>query len=133
MWEISLLLSITFLFLIARCLLAFGVYLPVLSSIESAKIFEADSDNTSGHLPIQMTLNFTMNDNSLYDGDPQCSEKKYKIFWSKFSLVDINTKYVTLLLYDLEKGDINPTDSERAAEKISKLQHIPMRIYFGDS
>ena len=25
------------------------------------------------------------------------------------------------LLYDLEKGDIDPTDSERAAEKISKL------------
>ena len=69
-----------------------------------------------------MTLNFTMNDNSAsYDGDPQCSEKKYKIFWSKFSLVDINTKYVTSLLYDLEKGDIDPTDSKRAVEKISKL------------
>ena len=74
----------------------------LLSSIESAKTFEADSDNTSDHLPIQMTLNFTMNDNSAsYDGDHPCSEKKYKIFWSKFSLVDINTKYVTPLLYDL--------------------------------
>ena len=95
----------------------------LLSSIESAKTSEADSDSTSDHhLPIQMTSNFTMNDNSAsYDGDPQCSEKKYKIFWSKFSLVDINTKYVTPLLYDLEKGDIDPTDSERAAEKISKL------------
>ena len=71
------------------------------SSIEPAKTFEADSDNTSDHLPIQMTLNLTMNDNSAsYDGDPQCSEKKSKIFWSKFSLVDINTKYVTPLLYE---------------------------------
>ena len=69
-----------------------------------------------------MTLNFTINDNSAsYDRDPQCFEKKSKIFWSKFSLVDINTKYVTSLLYDLVKGDIDPTDSERAAEKISKL------------
>ena len=94
----------------------------MLSSIESAKTFEADPDNTSDHLPIQMTLNFTINDNSAsYDGDPQCSKKKSKIFWSKFSLVDINTKYVTSLLYDLEKGDIDPTDTERAVEKISKL------------
>ena len=79
-------------------------------SIESAKTFEAD------HLPIQMTLNLTANDNSAsYDGDPQCSyEKKSKLLWSKFSLVDINTKYVTPLLYDSEKGDIGPTDSERA-------------------
>ena len=39
-------------------------------SIESAKTFEADSDNTSDHLSIQMTLNFTMNDNSAsYDGE----------------------------------------------------------------
>ena len=94
----------------------------LLSSIESVKTFEADSDNTSDHLPIQMTLNFTMNDNSAsYDGDPQCSEEKSTIFWSKFSLVDINTKYVTPPLYDLEKGDIDPTDSERVVEKISKL------------
>ena len=28
---------------------------------------------------------------------------------------------MTSLLYDLEKGDIDPTDSERAVEKISKL------------
>ena len=28
---------------------------------------------------------------------------------------------MTPLLYDLEKGDIDPTDSQRAAEKISKL------------
>ena len=61
------------------------------SSIESAKTFEADPDNTSD-VP---TLNFTVNGNStLYNGDPQCSERKSKIFWSKFSLVDINTKYV---------------------------------------
>ena len=94
----------------------------LLSGIESAKTFEADPDNTSDHLLIQMTLNFTMNDNSAsYDGDPQCSKKKSKFFWSKFSLVDINRKYVTPFLYDLEKSDIDPTDSGRAAEKISKL------------
>ena len=94
----------------------------LLSSIESAKTFEADSNNTSDHLPIQMTLNFTMSDNSAsYDGDPQCSKKKSHTFCSKLSLVDINTKYVTPLLYDLEKGDIDPTDSKRAVEKISKL------------
>ena len=69
-----------------------------------------------------MTLNFTMNDNSAsYDGDPQCCNKKSKIFWSNFSLVDINKNCVTPLLYDLEKGDIDPTDSERAVEKISKF------------
>ena len=42
----------------------------LLSSTESAKTFEADPDNTSDHLPIQVTLNFTMNGNSAsYDGD----------------------------------------------------------------
>ena len=94
----------------------------LLSSTESAKTFEANPDNTPEHLPIQMTLNFAMNDNSaLYHGDPQCSKKKSKIVWSEFSLVDVNTKYVTPLSYELEKGDIDPTDSERAVEKISKL------------
>ena len=94
----------------------------MLNSIESTKTFEADPDNTSDHLPIQMTLNFTVNGNSAsYDGDPQCPKKKSKFFWSKFSLVDINTEYVTPILYDLEKGDIDPTDSDRAVEKISKL------------
>ena len=59
----------------------------LLSSIESAKIFEVDPDNTSDHLPIQMTLNFTMNDNSTsYDGDPQCSNKKSKFFGPNFHL-----------------------------------------------
>ena len=88
----------------------------LLSSIESAKTFEANPDNTFHHLPIQITLNFTMNDNSAsYNGDLQCSKKKSKIFWSKFSLID--AKYVTPLLYDLEKGDIDPIDSERAVEK----------------
>ena len=92
------------------------------SSIESARTFEDDPDNTSDHLPIQMTLNFTVNDSSAsYHGDSQCSKKKCKIFWSKFSLEDINSKYVTPLLFDLEKGDIDPTDSEKAVEKISKL------------
>ena len=94
----------------------------LLSCIESAKTFEADPDNTSDHLPIQMTLSFIMNDNfASYNGNPQCSEKKSNILWSKFSLVDINTKYVTPLFYDLEKGDIDFTDSERIVEKISKL------------
>ena len=59
----------------------------LLSSIESAKTFEADPDNTSDHLPIQMTFNFTMNDNSAsYDGDPQCSKKKSKLFGTNFHL-----------------------------------------------
>ena len=88
------------------------------SSIESARTFEDDPDNTSDHLPIQMTLNFTVNDSSAsYHGDSQCSKKKCKFFWSKFSLEDINSKYVTPLLFDLEKADIDPTDSEKAAEK----------------
>ena len=79
----------------------------LLSITESAKTFEADSHNTSDHLPIQMIYNFTVNDNcASYDGDPQCSKTKSKIFWSKSSLVDINTKCVTPLLYDLEKGDM---------------------------
>ena len=69
-----------------------------------------------------MTLNFTINDNSAsYDGDPQCSKKKSKIFRSKPSLVDINTKYVTPLLYNVGKCEIDPTDSKRTVEKISKL------------
>ena len=57
----------------------------LLSSTESAKTFEADSENTSDDLPIQMTLNLTMNNNSAsYDGDSQCSEKKYNIFGPNF-------------------------------------------------
>ena len=72
-----------------------------------------------------MTLNFTVNDNSVsYDGDPQNFKKRPTFLWSKFSLVDINTKYVTPLLYDLEKGDIDPTDSEKAVGKISKLYRL---------
>ena len=70
------LLSITFLFLIV-----------LLSSIKSAKTFEANPDNTSDHLPIQMTLNFTVNDNSAsYDRDPQCSKKSPKFFGPNFHL-----------------------------------------------
>ena len=45
--------------------------------------------------------------------------KNKKILWSKFSLVDIITKYVTPHLYNLEKDDIDPTDSGRAVEKIA--------------
>ena len=52
---------------------------------------------------------------------PSVLRKSTKLLWSKFSLDDINTKYVTPLLYGLEKGNIDPTDSERAVEKISKL------------
>ena len=49
-------------------------HLKSAETFESAKTFEADPDNTSDHLPIQMTLNFTVNDNSAsYDEDLQCS------------------------------------------------------------
>ena len=59
----------------------------LLSSTESTKTFEADSDNTSDHLPIQMTLNFTMNDNSAsYDKIPSVLRKSPKFFGPNFHL-----------------------------------------------
>ena len=59
----------------------------VPGNIESAKTFEADPDNNSDHLPIQMTLNFTMNDNSAsYDEDPSVLRKSPKFFCPNFHL-----------------------------------------------
>ena len=59
----------------------------LLSSIESAKTFEADPDNSSNHLPIQMTLNFTVNDNSAsYDRDPRVLRKSSEFFGPNFHL-----------------------------------------------
>ena len=71
--------------------------------ITSAKTFEADPDNTYS---IQLTLTINYNFASCA-GNSQCSKKKPKIKWSKFSLEVINTQYVTPLLYDLENGDGN--------------------------
>ena len=92
----------------------------LLSSITSAKTFEADPDNTSDHFHIQLTLNINYNFASCA-GNSQRSKKKPKIKWSKFSLEVINTQYVTPLLHDLENGDIDFNDSGKAADKISKL------------
>ena len=90
----------------------------LLSSITSAKTFEADPDNTSDHLPIQLTLTINYNFASCA-GNSQRS--KPKIEWSKFSLEVINTQYVTPLLHDLKNGDIDFSDSGKAVDKISKL------------
>ena len=54
----------------------------LLSSITSAKTFEADFDNTSDHLPIQLTLTINYNFASCA-GNSQRSKKKPKIKWSK--------------------------------------------------
>ena len=82
----------------------------LLSSITSAKTFEADPDNTSDHLPIQLTLTINYNFAS-YAGNSQRSKKKPKIKWSKFSLEVINTQHVSPPLHDLENGDIDSTIS----------------------
>ena len=92
----------------------------LISSITSAKTFEADPDNTSDHLPIQLTLTINYNFASR-TGNSQRSKKKPKIKWSKFSLEVINAQYVTPLLHDLENGDIDFSDSGKAVDKISKL------------
>ena len=57
----------------------------LLSSITSAKTFEADPDNTSDHLPILLTLTINYNFASCA-GNSQRSKKRPKIKWSKFSL-----------------------------------------------
>ena len=92
----------------------------LLSSITSAKAFEADPDNTSDHLPIQLTLTINYNFASCA-GNSQRSKKKPKIKWSKFSLEVINTQCVTPLLHDLFNGNIDFSDSGKAVDKISKL------------
>ena len=92
----------------------------LLSSIMSAKTFKADPDNTSDHLPIQLTLTINYNFASCA-GNSQSSKKKPKIKWSKFSLEVINAQYVTPLLHDLENCDIDFSDSGKAVDKISKL------------
>ena len=92
----------------------------LLSSIASAKTFEADPDNTSDHLPIQLTLNINYNFASCA-GNSQRSKKKPKIKWSKFSLEVINTPYVTPFLNDFENGGIDFNDSGKAIDEISKL------------
>ena len=68
----------------------------LLRSITSAKTFEAGLNNTSDHLPIQLTSIINYNFASCA-GNSQCSKKKPKIKWSKFSLEVINTQYVTPL------------------------------------
>ena len=50
----------------------------LISSITSAKTFEADPDNTSDHLPIQLTLTINYNLASR-TGNSQRSKKKPKI------------------------------------------------------
>ena len=57
----------------------------LFSSITSAKTFEADFDNTSNHLPMQLILNINCNFASR-PGNPKRSKKKSKIKWSKCSL-----------------------------------------------
>ena len=68
------------------------IFVPIclLSSITSAKTFEAYPDNTSDYLPIQLTLTINYNFASC-GGNSQRSKKKLKIKWSKFSLEVINT------------------------------------------
>ena len=88
----------------------------LLSSITSAKTFEADPDNTSDHFHIQLTLNINYNFASCA-GNSQRSKKKPKIKWSKFSLEMINTQYVTPLLHDLENGDIDSMIQEKLQTK----------------
>ena len=89
----------------------------LLSSITSAKTFEAVPDNTSDHLPTLLTLTISYNFASCA-GNSQRSKKKPKIKWSKFSLEVINTQYVTPLLHDLENGDIDFSDLGKALDKI---------------
>ena len=91
----------------------------LLSGIMSAKTLEADPDNTSDHLPIQ--LNLTIYNVASCAGNSQRSKNEPKIKWSKFSLEVINTQYVTPLFHDLENGDIDFSDSGKAVDKISKL------------
>ena len=68
------------------------IFVPIclLSSITSAKTFEAYPDNTSDYLPIQLTLTINYNFASC-GGNSQRSKKKLKIKWSEFSLEVINT------------------------------------------
>ena len=83
----------------------------------SAKTFKADPDNTSDHLPIQLTLTINYNFAS-YAGNSQHSKKKPKIKWSKFSLEVTNTQYLTPLLHDLENGDMDFSDSGKAVTQV---------------
>ena len=59
----------------------------LLSSIKTARTFEAETDNTSDNLPIQMTLNFTVNDNfACCDGNPSVPRKRPKLNGPNFHL-----------------------------------------------
>ena len=71
---------------------ALNIFVPncLLSSITSAKAFEAYPDNTSDHLPIQLTLTINYNFASC-GGNSQRSKKRLKIKWSKFLHNMINT------------------------------------------
>ena len=104
----------------ARPLETFNSLLLITFSITSTKTFKADPDNTSDHLPIQLTLTINYNFASCA-GNSQRSKKMPKIKWSKFSLEVINTQYVTPLLHDLENSNIDFSDSGKAVDKISKL------------
>ena len=91
----------------------------LLSSITSAKTFDADPDNTSDYLPIQLTLNINYNFASCA-GNSQRSKKKPKLNGPN-SLEVINTPYVTPLLHDFENGGIDFNDSGKAIDEILKL------------
>ena len=105
------------------------IFLPncLLSSIELAKTFDDDVDNTSDHLPVQLKLCYTVSDSVLtcVEGSRKGSKdsrSKLKIHWSKFPSETINRTYKSPLLLDLEKISMSSfTDSAATVDKITDL------------
>ena len=87
------------------------------------KTFDLEFDNTSDHVPIQ--LNASYSSRLLNEQDNQSIDShgfEQKVYWSRFSLEEINGKFVAPFLTSLasvDLGDLN--DVSRSIDKITKL------------
>ena len=101
------------------------IFLPncLLDNILIVKTFDPEFDNTSDHVLIQ--LNVSYSSRLLNEQDNQSIDSqgfKQKVYWSRFSLEEINGKIVAPLLTSLasvDLGDLN--DVTRSTDKITNL------------
>ena len=101
------------------------IFLPncLLDNILMVKTFDPEFDNTSDHVFIQ--LNVSYSSRLLNEQDNQSIDShrfKQKVYWSRFSLEEINGKVVAPLLTSLASVDIGDlNDVTRSTDKITNL------------
>ena len=97
----------------------------LLDNILMVKMFDLEFDNTSDHVPIQLNVSYSSS-RLLNEQDNQSIDShhgfKQKMYWSRFSLEEINGKFVAPLLTSLASVDLTDlNDVSRSTDKITKL------------